>query len=103
VINRVALELQDLGLTSEVLRDLLEKRSHQPGGTVEELVPTGEKGGRSEGMEFLREQEGSSEDEEGITHLSDKAKGKRKAEKRRARASYEFAGEYTGMWEIGGD
>lgn len=103
VINRVALELQDLGLTSEVLRDLLEKRSHHPGGTVEELESTTGTAGVGVVMDLLKDQEGSSEEEEGTSRLSDKAKGKRRAEKRRARASYELAGTVMVTGEMGRD
>ncbi|GAA5855389.1 hypothetical protein JCM9279_006462 [Rhodotorula babjevae] len=120
VINRVANELKDLGLTSEVLKELLQ----QPGATAaagpssppksaaaplpssgtlrwadQEGAGSGsddEKNGGSEARieEVLDEVEGVVEaEEEDGPQLSEKAKGKQKAvRKRRVRASYELGG-----------
>jgi len=120
VINRVANELKDLGLTSEVLKELLQ----QPGATAaagpssppkpaaaplpssgtlrwadQEGAGSGsddEKNGGSEARieEVLDEVEGVVEaEEEDGAQLSEKAKGKQKAvRKRRVRASYELGG-----------
>lgn len=92
VINRVASELEELGLTSEVLRDLLEKGPAGE-GTVEELVQgegktvRGEAG--REGKKFVWEMD-SSADEGDVE--GDQVRKRRSSRRRRARASYELAG-----------
>ncbi|TNY18878.1 SPX domain-containing protein [Rhodotorula diobovata] len=123
VINRVANELKDLGLTSEVLKELLQQPgatsagaaagpSSPPeppasavpasGGTLRwaDQEPAGsgsddEKNAGSEARieEVLDEVEGVVEAEEEEPRMSEKAKGKQKAvRKRRVRASYELGG-----------
>lgn len=125
VINRVANELKDLGLTSEVLKELLQQPgatsagaaagpSSPPeppasavpasGGTLRwaDQEPAGsgsddEKNAGSEARieEVLDEVEGVVEAEEEEPRMSEKAKGKQKAvRKRRVRASYELGGAF---------
>lgn len=108
VINRVAEELSALGLTSEVLRDLMQEQEVSNsngngvilpgGGNLEELADTASiishevvRGKNTEVGVGAGEGKDSSADE---SELSEKAKGKRKV-RRRARASYEMAGKIS--------
>lgn len=94
MINRVAAELADLGLTSEVLKDLLEHSDSRvaPGvdsstasvGRVSELKEDGTTGDVGEGETKVGKGE----------EISEKAKGKRRAVRGRPRASYELAGAF---------
>ncbi|GJN93259.1 hypothetical protein Rhopal_006306-T1 [Rhodotorula paludigena] len=109
VINRVASELQDLGLTSEVLKELLAQPgtvSSPPKSPALPLSPVAstsnlsadddEKNSGTETRieQVIDEAEGTLETEEDdAPELSEKAKGKRKAPRtRKVRATYELAG-----------
>lgn len=121
VINRVASELSDLGLTSEVLKDLLAERepvvdsTAEPSGrrgssssprrarsnTVRETSPSAggdeddkvEADVRVEAVEDEPWHSSEEEEEEAAAGLSARQRGKRRARQRRAKASYELAGE----------
>lgn len=98
VINRIAHELEELGLTADVLRDLLS----QP--TVTFAPPTATAAAESSDDEkesnvhvevTASEDEGEAETESELEEISDKARGKRKVTRRRPRAhaSYVLGGE----------
>ena len=93
VINRVASELEELGLTSEVLRDLLDKR---PAGEGSEELGEDEEGktGKDEvgrgGKKFVWEMDSSAD--EGEDEGAEVRVKRRSSRRRRARASYELAG-----------
>lgn len=121
VINRVASELAELGLTSDVLKDLLESRPSTPepprgderaGGAQPTAGPS--RLGRDDDLKddanvhvavasveeaalapLGRKIEWDSSDEEAKdATLSAKAKGKRRVSRRRATASYELGGAF---------
>lgn len=123
VINRVANELKDLGLTSEVLKDLLNQQSPQKThgapvqgtqtagngssvGRASKPGPSAAKDGNAKDeseasiQEVIDEAEGVVETEEDLPEagrmpLDAKGKGKAKAtRKRRVRATYELGGAY---------
>ncbi|KAK4704039.1 E3 ubiquitin-protein ligase BAH, partial [Phenoliferia sp. Uapishka_3] len=120
VINRVASELAELGLTSDVLKDLLEappdaseanessgdlRSGEVPAAETSRLSGEGEDSKGSATVKVVvtpaaksvmvrpgREIEWDSSGEEGEDGLSVKAKGKRRGSRRRATASYELGG-----------
>jgi hypothetical protein len=124
VINRVASELKDLGLTSEVLKELLEnhqRASNSPPSSSSALPAThatpptaqanghvrwsdSEDDGKNAGSEarieeVIDEAEGVVLEGEEGEGMSEKKKGKQSAEgkgvrKRRVRATYELAGAF---------